>query len=181
MPIDVRDELGMAPLHWLAVEGHCSCVQWLVDEIGADVECPDLLYRQTPLHFAASKEHPRVAQQLLELRANPMATDKNGWTPLHTAARSGSAEVAALLLAATPAGSANTEGPGGQTPLHRAAFWGHTELVRLLLQHGATRGKLDHRGRQAADVACDGGERRGELPDLMKLLRTNETLERALK
>ena len=96
MPIDVRDELGMAPLHWLAVEGHCSCVQWLVDEIGADVECPDLLYRQTPLHFAASKEHPRVAQQLLELRANPMATDKNGWTPLHTAARSGSAEAALL-------------------------------------------------------------------------------------
>ena len=49
----------------------------------------------------------------------------------------------------------------------------------LLLQHGAARSKLDQRGRQAGDLACAGGERRGELPALMKLLRTNETLERS--
>lgn len=179
VPIDVRDQLGMCALHWLAVEGHSACVQWLIGEVGAEVDCPDLLYKQTPLHFAASKMQVGVAQELLALKADPKAKDKYGYTPLHTAARAGASEVAQVLLEAMGDGAANIDGPDGQTPLHRAAYWGQTELVTLLLRHGATRGKLDARGRQAADIACDGGDRRDELPKLMRLLRTNEGLERA--
>ena len=55
---------------------------------------------QTALHFAASAEQPRVAQLLLELGANPQKTDAAGWTPLHAAARSGSA----LWLVSSTAG-----------------------------------------------------------------------------
>ena len=33
--VDVTDSDGMTPLHWLAVEGHASVVQWLVDEVCA--------------------------------------------------------------------------------------------------------------------------------------------------
>ena len=77
-----------------------------------------------------------------------------------------------MLLAALPSGGADAAGPEGQTALHRAAFWGHTELVSVLLAGGATRNKPDARGRLAADVACDGGDRRGELPKLLKLLRS---------
>ena len=77
-----------------------------------------------------------------------------------------------MLLSSLPEGGADAVGPGGQTALHRASFWGHTELVSALLGGGATREKADARGRVAADVACDGGDRRGELPKLLVLLRS---------
>lgn len=162
----------MTPLHWLSVEGHASVVQWIVDEAGADVDFGDGLFGQSALHFAASKDNARVAQQLLELGADPLKRDGAGWTPLHTAARAGSADVAAILLAALPKDGVDATGPHGQTPLHRAAFWGHTEMVTALLEGGARRNKVDARGRSAADVVCDGGDRRGELPKLLALLRS---------
>ena len=172
MSIDVRDDKGMTPLHWLAVEGHAAVIQWLVDEVGAELDLGDARYGQSALHFAATKDHGKVAQQLLELGADPLRTDNAGWNPLHTAARAGSTDVAAVLLAALPAGGADAAGPGGQTALHRAAFWGHTELVTTLLEGGATRNAPDAKGRMAADVACDGGDRRSELPKLLKMLRS---------
>lgn len=171
-PIDVRDDNGMTPLHWLTIEGHSGIVQWLVEEVGAEVEQADSKFGQTSLHLAASKDHGRTAQQLLDLGADIQARDKAGWTPLHTAARAGSVEVASVLLAALPADAVDAIGPGGQTPLHRAAFWGHTEIVVLLLKAGAKRGKTDARGRMAEDIVCDGGDRRGELPALLNLLRS---------
>ena len=171
-PIDVRDDDGMTPLHWLTVEGHSGIVQWLVEEVEAEVDQRDDKFGQTSLHFAASKDHGPTAQQLIDLRADPQARDKAGWTPLHTAARAGSAHVATVLLASLPADAVDATGPGGQTPLMRAAFWGHTEIVVLLLNAGAKRGKTDARGRMAEDLVCDGGERHGELPALLKLLRS---------
>jgi ankyrin len=143
----------------------------VVPQVGADLSLGDARYGQTPLHFAASKDQGRCAQQLLDLGADPLCTDGAGWTPLHTAARAGSADVARVLLAALPAGGADTIGPDAQTALHRAAFWGHTELCALLIEGGAARKQADSRGRLPADVACDGGDRRGELPQLIKLLR----------
>ena len=41
-----------------------------------------------------------------------------------------------------------------------------------LLQGGATRNKPDAKGRLAADVVCDGGDRRDQLPKLLALLRS---------
>ena len=170
--IDVRDDKGMTPLHWLAVEGHASVVQWIVDEVGAEVDLGDARYGQSALHFAAAKAHGRVAEVMLDLGADILRTDGAGWKPLHTAARAGSVDVVSVLLAQLPAGGADAPGPEGQTALHRAAFWGHTEIVECLLEGGATRNKMDQRGRLAADVACDGGDRRDQLPKLLTLLRS---------
>ena len=55
--VDVMDNAGMSPLHWLVVEGHNDVVEWIIDEVGADVSLPDRQYGQTALHFAASKDH----------------------------------------------------------------------------------------------------------------------------
>ena len=136
--IDVRDDKGMTPLHWLSVEGHSSVVQWLVDEVGAELDLGDARYGQSALHFAASKNQAAVAQQLIELGSDALKTDAAGWTPLHAAARAGSVEVSRALIEALPAGGADALGPDGQTALHRAAFWGHTELVTVLLEGGGT-------------------------------------------
>lgn len=139
--------------------------------MGANISLGDARYGQTALHFAASKDQGRVAQQLLELGADAMPRDSAGWTPLHTAARTGSAEAARVLIAELPEGGIDATGPEGQTALHRAAYWGHTELCAMLLESGATRKKFDARGRLPADVVCDGGDRQAELPGLLKMLR----------
>lgn len=172
VPVDVADGSGMTVLHWLTVEGHDEVAQWLVDDVGAQVDKPDSVYGQSALHFAASKDQGRVSQVLLKCGADAMKPDAAGWMPLHVAARAGAAEVAGVLLAALPSSAVDAIGPGAQTSLHRAAFWGHTEIVALLLEAGAVRSRTDARGRTAADIVCEGGDRRGELPSLIKLLRS---------
>ena len=174
-PVDVTGFDGMTPLHWLAVEGHGDVIEWLIDEVGANVNFGDTRNGLTALHFAASKDHARVAEALIQRGADPLATCKAGWTSLHAAARSGSAEVLAVLLHAVPTGSgANVRGPSGHTPLHRAAFWGHTEAVRVLLDAGASRDALDASGRTPMDLICDGNHLCTEVPALQKLLRPKQ-------
>jgi ankyrin repeat protein len=55
---------------------------------------------QRPLHFAARMNRPEMVALLLELGADPRATDGSGATPLHFAAGHGHADVVRLLLAA---------------------------------------------------------------------------------
>ena len=59
----------------------------------------------------------------------------SGRTPLHWAAESGSAEVAALLLGnrADP----NAEGPAYETPLHAAVEYNNIKVLSALLYHDA--------------------------------------------
>jgi ankyrin repeat protein len=55
---------------------------------------------QRPLHFAARMNRPEMVALLLELGADPRATDGSGATPLHFAAGHGHVDVVRLLLAA---------------------------------------------------------------------------------
>jgi ankyrin repeat protein len=55
---------------------------------------------QRPLHFAARMNRPEMVALLLDLGADPRATDGSGATPLHYAAGHGHADVVRLLLAA---------------------------------------------------------------------------------
>jgi ankyrin repeat protein len=177
--VDVTDREGLTTLMWLTVEGHATVAQWLIDDVDADVEMTDKRYGQTALHFAAVKGNNMIAELLLHRKCDPARRDFAGWTPLHAAARAGSLDVATVLLGVLTKDQVNATAAGGQTPLHRAAFWGHAELAQLLLQHGADPDLVDSKGRRACDLACDGGERRAELPALLKLLMTNPALPRA--
>lgn len=82
-----------------------------------------------------------------------MAWAKDGSTPLHVAARSGSSEVVRVLLDS----GANANGvqdddlfdlenhpddEGDLTPLHEAAYRGHIEIVHALLAAGALRSPM---------------------------------------
>jgi ankyrin repeat protein len=58
-------------------------------------------HRRTPLHHAAAKDRPGMVRLLLELGADPLATDATGATALTTAAQENAgAEVVEALLAA---------------------------------------------------------------------------------
>jgi uncharacterized protein len=52
---------------------------------------------QTPLHVGVSCGQPSVVRALLELGANPDATDISGKVPLHYAASSSSGQAAAVI------------------------------------------------------------------------------------
>ena len=55
---------------------------------------------------------------------------KDGWTPLHVAAKKGHTDIVKLLLDAEV--DMNVKDNGGWTPLNLAAKKGHTDIVSLL-------------------------------------------------
>jgi ankyrin repeat protein len=90
---------------------------------------------------------------LLANGADARATDPDGNTPLHHAARSSDPAVAALLLDAGAAVDAlNTE---GQSPLGITCAAGNWRLARFLIEHGARPEPVDG---QPALLAAAGGE-----------------------
>ena len=65
------------------------------------------------------------------------ASDENGWTPLHIAAREGNVEIVRLLLA-QPDLDVNAMNKWKSTPLMIAAGSGNLAIVDLLLRHPRT-------------------------------------------
>lgn len=82
--------------------------------------------------------------QLLDSGADP--NKRSSYIgPLHVAARTGSTEIAAILIRA----GADVELPGfgGGHPLHSAVLAGHAKVVAILLANGAKVDSLDNTGR----------------------------------
>jgi ankyrin repeat protein len=110
----------------------------------------------TPL-LAATRDswhgRPEAVMTLLANGADPRASDSEGNTPLHHAARSTDPGVAALLRdAAAELDVLNAE---GLTPLGVACACGNWRLARFLLERGA---KAELAGATPALVAAAGGE-----------------------
>ncbi|WP_133000281.1 ankyrin repeat domain-containing protein [Luteimonas arsenica] len=92
----------------------------------------------TPL-LAATRDswhgRPEAVMTLLANGADPRATDRDGNTPLHHAARSSDPGVAALLRDA--AAELDARNADGVTPLGIACGCGNWRLARFLLERGA--------------------------------------------
>lgn len=76
-----------------------------------------------------------VALLLLEKRASPHAAAKNGYSPLHIAAKKNQMDIANNLL--NYGAKANAESKAGFTPLHLACQEGHTDMASLLIRFHA--------------------------------------------
>lgn len=75
----------------------------------------------------------RAAVQLILRRgADPAAGDADGWTPLHTAAMAGHADLAGDLIAAGAPLAADAHGKRGATPLAYALFYAKDHMARVL-------------------------------------------------
>ena len=77
-----------------------------------------------------------MARRLIDGGADVSAAEKDGWTPLHFAARNGYKAVIRLLIDGGADISAAEK--DGWTPLHVAEQNGHEAVARLLHDRGAT-------------------------------------------
>jgi hypothetical protein len=96
--------------------------------------------------MTASEDNDLAALEKLLLRPlNPNLTDKDGRTPLHSAARAGHVKAMELLLEGGAKKDALDAGEGF-SPLHEAARQGHLDAVRLLVAAGADKNQptTDH-------------------------------------
>ncbi|HYK58322.1 MAG TPA: ankyrin repeat domain-containing protein [Bryobacteraceae bacterium] len=137
---------GETPLMTCAKTGNADAVRMLI-EYGAAVNVKEPSQNQTALMWAAAERHPDMVKALIESHADLQAHTKQGFTPLHFAARVGDLESVKLLLAAGVdvnllTQSSEPEGPrsgggSGYTPLLVAAMRAQVETALYLLDHGA--------------------------------------------
>ena len=145
---------GEAPLMTCAKTGSADAVRMLI-EYGAAVNAKEPTQNQTALMWAAAERHPDVVKAFIDAHADLTANSKQGFTPIHFAARVGDLESVKLLLAAgvdvnilthaegaanrvtSQLGIAKTAGTLGYTPLLVAVMRGQVELALYLLDHGA--------------------------------------------
>ncbi|MFT5525460.1 MAG: ankyrin repeat protein [Pirellulaceae bacterium] len=90
----------------------------------------------TALHWAVYHDNVAAVKQLLEMKANPLATNRYDVAPLSLASGNGNAEMIQLLLAA--GADVNTSLSFGETALMTASRTGRVDAVKLLLKHGAS-------------------------------------------
>ncbi len=152
--ISSRDERGMAPLHFAAINRRVDILRLLVEQ-KADLEIRDDSGR-TPLAWAIMRDAGvEVVGALLDSGANIETADRFGWTPLLYAAQVGNTEVVASLLARNAALPIAT--PNGRRLLQLAVQNGMTHLLSLLIAKGADVRTVDQDGTTLLHAAAAGG------------------------
>src|ERR1700728_234042 len=109
-------------------------VAYLLDKKHASIDAQDLL-GETPLHHAMVRRSEPMIKFLLDHGASVAATDRDGWSPLMTAAWTDDA--AAVKLLAAHKADPNFAGPGNLTPLAIALEYGKEAAAVALVENGA--------------------------------------------
>ena len=164
--VDARDRGGASALFCACEAGHTGAVARLL-AAGASATLRNAA-GEAPLYIAALRGHDRVVEVLLKhcrttgIRWQDPRLYGDGWTPLHAAAVSGRAAIAAQLLSAAGLGASSLVSVSnryGQTSVHVAARKGSLALVQMLVEAGGSESLAveDSDGRTPADVARRNG------------------------
>lgn len=92
---------------------------------------------ETLLHRAAMSNQLAVVKLLLDLGANMLSVDTNGYYPVQHAALKGHEAVVKLFLDKGYAPNEMSWDAYEPSALHSAVYGGHPDVARLLLDHGA--------------------------------------------
>lgn len=186
--IKVLDNQSKNVLHYAAMFGEVSFVQWLLKREIFDVSAKDSK-NQTPLHLACNNGHIRVVSELLESGAEHSYAD-GGWTPLLLAVRSKEEKLVELVAKhCKDVNCTNSLGENclhwaasttniklinyflnlidinkptsvGNTPLMFAAASSSVDVVNLLTNRGADISAVNKNGWNALHFACDAGNQK---------------------
>ena len=138
---------GSTGLHEAVAHSHTENVAFqqvaLLRMFGADPNARwTETYNQTPLHTLAFLAPEGALGSLAALLSDQFGTgadakakDNTGWTPLHYAAWSGSAEIAQMLLNIDGV-DVNARANNGDTPLRIAVNWGNQAVADVLRSAG---------------------------------------------
>jgi len=123
------------------------------------------------IRLAAFIGDKRAIKSFLAQGVDVDASDEEGLTPLHNAARNGQVDVIKLLLKR----GATIDAPdnNGWTPLHMAADDGQVAAMKLLLKRGATFNSRDRNGLTALHAAA----RNGHAGAIKLLLKKGVTID----
>ncbi|XP_076389120.1 uncharacterized protein LOC100881279 isoform X1 [Megachile rotundata] len=94
----------------------------------------------------------QVATILVDNNASLKATTKNGFTPLHIAAKYGNMSVAKILLQRDS--KLDAQGKNDITPLHLACHYDHPNVANLLLEKGASPHVASQNGHTPLHIAA---------------------------
>jgi uncharacterized protein len=136
---------GETPLMTCARTGNVDAVKLLL-EFGAAVNAKEPSQNQTALMWAIAERHAGVVKALIDAHADLKGATKQGFTPIHFAARIGDLEIVKQLLAAGvdvnlltqgSEGGGRNGGAAGYTPLLVATVRAQIDVALYLLDHGA--------------------------------------------
>ncbi|KAI9695496.1 MAG: palmitoyltransferase akr1 [Bogoriella megaspora] len=138
-----RDDEGITPLHWAAINGHFALCHFLIQS-GAPINAKGGEAVATPVLWAAKRCHYYVVNLLLQNGADPLVTDDQGFNLLHSATLDGNVfQLVLLLHEDLPIDIADTQ---GHTSLMWAAYKGYPACVDLFLKWGANVHAKDEQG-----------------------------------
>ncbi|CAG8885010.1 unnamed protein product [Penicillium nalgiovense] len=158
-----RDEEGITPLHWAAINNQYAMCRFLIDS-GADVNAKGGESVATPAMWAAQRCHYYIVNLLLQNGADPLLTDVQGYNILHLATIDGNAFLVVLLLhQEIPVDVVDQQ---GHTGLMWAAYKGYPACVDLFLRWGANANAVDEGGLTPLHWALV----KGSMPCVLKLL-----------
>lgn len=148
---NTKNFYGETPLIIAVDKGYSDIVEYLVEEIGVDVNLKDNAGNNA-LYIAIAWHRFEIANLLINNGADVNAKAENGLTPLHIAAWVGGVDIAESLIK-KGADINELEDNSGDTPLHRAAMKDRSEMIKYLVERGANITIKNNKGKTAFDEA----------------------------
>ena len=176
LDLDVADNDGYAPLHYLCKKAFLECLECIIDHSkSANI---DELFQKTRrsgifttipsalsvkdesgkvvLHHACDKGRAHLVDRLLAFHADPNAQDNARCTPLHYACRSENTDIIKELIHTYKA-NLNIPCDSSGTVVHYACKERKLELLQMLLSCNPDLSVVHRNSRTTLHLACESG------------------------